>query len=179
LTEALQQVGGLQTQYAPSAYIGLWTRLHGFVRGELTRALESREAVQATLMRSTIHVVAASDYWPMTAGIRRGRQAWWRRAAGRPGRDVDMEAVTDAARRELADGPLKASDLTDRLSARGFSGIASSGLQLWLDLVRVPPSGTWERRRADLYGLAEQWLGPDTATEEEGQELLVRRYLGA
>jgi winged helix DNA-binding protein len=179
LTEALQQVGGLQTQYAPSAYIGLWTRLHGFARGDLTRALEAREAVQATLMRSTIHVVAASDYWPMAAGIRRGRQAWWRRAVGRPGRDVDMDAVTDAARRELADGPMKAPELTERLSARGFSAVAGSGLQLWLDLVRVPPSGTWERRRADLYGLAEQWLGPDTATEEEGQELLVRRYLGA
>ena len=27
-------------------------------------------------------------------------------------------------------------------------------------MVRVPPSGTWERRRADLYGLAEDWLGP-------------------
>ena len=26
------------------------------------------------------------------------------------------------------------------------------GATLWLDLVRVPPSGTWDRRRADLYG---------------------------
>ena len=36
----------------------------------------------------------------------------------------------------------------------------SSGVGLWIDLVRVPPSGTWERRRADLYAAAEDWVGP-------------------
>src|SRR5207244_2764741 len=49
---------------------------------------------------------------------------------------------------------------------------------LWTDFVRVPPSGTWERRRADLYGLAETWVGPPDATEEDGLAHLVRRYLG-
>jgi hypothetical protein len=44
--------------------------------------------------------------------------------------------------------------------------------------VRVPPSGTWEQRRADLYGLADDWLGRPGVTEAEGLELLVRRYLG-
>lgn len=48
---------------------------------------------------------------------------------------------------------------------------------MWLDLVRVEPSGTWEHRRADLYGLAETWLDKSTATEVEGLEHLVRRYL--
>ena len=51
---------------------------------------------------------------------------------------------------------------------------------MWLDLVRVPPSGTWERRRADLYAAAEHWLGrPGKIEEAEGTDLLVRRYLGA
>jgi hypothetical protein len=49
---------------------------------------------------------------------------------------------------------------------------------MWVDLVRVPPSGTWEQRRADLYGLAENWLGGSEPTEAEGLEHLVRRYLG-
>ena len=48
---------------------------------------------------------------------------------------------------------------------------------VFVDLVRVPPSGTWERRRADLYALAEDWVGPEDATEDEGIEHLVRRYL--
>jgi hypothetical protein len=49
---------------------------------------------------------------------------------------------------------------------------------MWIDLVRAPPSGTWEHRRADSYALAEKWLGPTDATPDEGIELLVRRYLG-
>ena len=30
LVRTLERVGGLQTQYAPSAYIALWSRLSGF-----------------------------------------------------------------------------------------------------------------------------------------------------
>jgi hypothetical protein len=41
----------------------------------------------------------------------------------------------------------------------------------------VPPSGTWERRRADLYGLADDWLGPWRVDPGEALEHLVRRYL--
>lgn len=54
------------------------------------------------------------------------------------------------------------------------------GIGIWVDLVRVPPSGTWERRRADLFGLAEQWVGPPPdLAQAEALEHLVRRYLGA
>ncbi|MDP8959715.1 MAG: winged helix DNA-binding domain-containing protein, partial [Actinomycetota bacterium] len=52
------------------------------------------------------------------------------------------------------------------------------GAGLWVDLLRVPPSGTWEKRRADLYALAESWLGPSEATTEDGLSHLVVRYLG-
>src|SRR5829696_3328621 len=58
LPRALEQVAGLQTQYAPSGYIGLWSRLDRFELPQLTRALERKTAVQGTLMRSTIHVVS-------------------------------------------------------------------------------------------------------------------------
>jgi hypothetical protein len=42
-------------------------------------------------------------------------------------------------------------------------------------MVRVPPSGTWERRRADLYGLADEWLPKPELTDP--LEHLVARYL--
>jgi hypothetical protein len=62
----------------------------------------------------------------------------------------------------------------------GSDSVISNGVNMWLDLVRVPPSGTWERRRADLYAEAEHWLGPPSPKldEEDGIELLVKRYLG-
>ena len=48
LTRAIERVGGLQTQYAPSAYVALWSRLRDFRREALTKALEQRRVVQAT-----------------------------------------------------------------------------------------------------------------------------------
>ena len=54
----------------------------------------------------------------------------------------------------------------------------SSGVGLWIDLVRVPPSGTWERRRADLYAAAEDWVGAARSTRTTRTEHARRRYLG-
>ena len=51
------------------------------------------------------------------------------------------------------------------------------GVGLWLDLVRVPPSGTWERRRADLYGLAADWLPAEPPTPAAAVDHLVTAYL--
>jgi hypothetical protein len=45
---ALERIGGIQAQYAPSSYIGLWSRVEGFRLGQLTRALEQRRAAQGT-----------------------------------------------------------------------------------------------------------------------------------
>jgi len=67
IPRAVERVGGLQTQYPPTAYIGLWSRHEGFERADLTRALERRSVVQGTLMRATIHIVSARDYSPLAA----------------------------------------------------------------------------------------------------------------
>jgi hypothetical protein len=84
-----------------------------------------------------------------------------------------MVAASEQLREALADGPRTVKELGDL--ATGFIGT----LGLWVDLVRVPPSGTWERRRADRLALAEQWVGPVDATEDEGLAHLVRAYLQA
>ena len=174
LAEALERVAGLQTQYAPSGYVGLWSRLKDFRRRDLTEALEHRRVVQATMMRSTIHMVSAGDFWPFVTGTRSGRRAWWLRTHGKR-EGPDMEAMAACLRAHLADGPRRRAELTAKLRAEGFDDVVWSGAGLWLDMVRVPPSGTWERRRADLYGLAEDWVGMPGVTEAQGMEHLVRR----
>jgi hypothetical protein len=172
IPEAISRVGGLQTQYAPSGYVGLWTRLSAFRRDALSEALEDRSVVQATLMRTTIHMVPGDEFWRFAAGVRQSRRIW----ALRAWRDLDEAAMVrraDELRSALADGPRTVKELGDH--GAGFVG----NLGLWVDLVRVPPSGTWDRRRADRLGLADAWLGPDDATELEGLTHLVRAYLRA
>jgi hypothetical protein len=171
LPRVLERIGGIQAQYAPSMYIGLWTRLEGLERDQLTRALVRRSVVQGSMMRATIHLVSKRDYWPFVVGIRRPLREWWLRTHGRD-TDAKKVSVNDRkVRRAFNGGTLKRAEIEEILGKRlGLAG-------LFLDMVRVPPSGTWERRRADLYGLAEDWVGPESATEREGVELLVRRYL--
>jgi hypothetical protein len=173
IPDALERVGGLQTQYAPSGYVGLWTRLAGFRRGELTAALEDRAVIQATLMRVTIHMVTRREYWTYAAGVRRARQASATRIPGAAAGEAESIAHADRLRTALADGPRTVKELGDL--GGGFVG----NLGLWVDLVRVPPSGTWERRRADRLALAEDWVGPSDATEDEGLAHLARAYLRA
>jgi hypothetical protein len=171
IPKLLEQTGGLQTQYAPSGYVGLWTRLEGFQRDALTRSLGRRTVVQSTLMRVTIHLVSAREYWLFAVGLRRWQRDWWLRTHGRTVTEGEMKRGAAKLRRALADGPKSVAELGDL--AKGFLG----NLGLWLELVRVPPSGTWERRRADLLGLAENWVERGEVTEEEGLEHLVRSYL--
>jgi hypothetical protein len=171
IPEAVEQIAGLQTQYAPSGYVGLWTRLAGFERDALTRALEDRSVVQATLMRVTIHIVSAREFWRYAAGVRQARRTAVLRASGLARNE---EAMVDAAGRmrvELQAGPKTVKELGPL--ATGFVGT----LGLWVDLVRVPPSGTWERRRADRLGLAHDWIAAEDVSEAEGLAHLVRAYL--
>jgi hypothetical protein len=173
LVHAIEQVGGLQTQYAPSGYVALWTRLAGFRRDALTEALEDRSVIQATLLRTTIHMVSAREYWPYAMGIRQARRAWALRLRPPAATEGTLQAAADRIRTALADGPRTVKELDGLVT--GFVGNAG----LWVDLVRVPPSGTWQRRRADRLGLAEQWVGRVDATEDDGLTHLVRAYLRA
>jgi hypothetical protein len=179
IADAVEQIGGLQTQNARSGYIGLWSRLSGLSRSDYTDALNDRRLIQGWLMRVTIHTVSAADYWPMAIAVREPRRAWWLRAWGRTVGALDMPSVAAAIAEELADGPLRQKELQARMTARGFSKEAVNGAALWIDLVRVPPQGTWDRPRADNYGLAADWLAPREISEEAAREVLVRRYLAA
>jgi hypothetical protein len=174
LPRALERMGGLQAQYAPSMYIGLWSRLEGFEREALTRALERRRVVQGTLLRSTIHLVSPADYWPFALAIEEGRRAWWLRTRRGALTDRQMREAAGRLRDALADGPLRRAQIDELVGKEMAQGVG-----LWVHMVRVPPSGTWERRRADLYRLAEDWLPRPDLDADGALDHLVRRYLAA
>ncbi|HEX6255559.1 MAG TPA: winged helix DNA-binding domain-containing protein [Euzebyales bacterium] len=181
LPAMLESVGGLQMQYAPSGYVGCWSRLEDVSRSRVTGALERRQVVQATLLRSTIHLVSAADFPMLFAATRISRQRSGRRAAQmRKLDEVDYVAIAEQVRGWFGDGPLERRELIARLEAEGVGKDHFESLSQWLELLRVPPQGTWERRRAHLYGLAVDELGVSAASidVDVAMELLVERYLG-
>jgi hypothetical protein len=173
IPRALERIGGIQDQYAPNAYIRLWSCLERFSRDDLTRALERRSVVQATLMRGTIHVVSKRDFWPFAVAIRGPQRNWWLRVRKPRPNERDLERQADELRALLADGPRRQQELVE-IVGRSWGMVGP-----WLELVRVPPSGTWESRRAHLFQTADDWLGPEDVELAEAVDHLVRCYLGA
>jgi hypothetical protein len=174
LPRVLERMGALQAQYAPSMYIGLWSRTRGLERDTLTSALERRAVVQGTLLRGTIHLVSRRDWWPFAVGVHESRRTWWLAVQRGSCTRADMERAAVVLREHLRDGPMPRKAIEEIVGKEVFAGIG-----LWVDMVRAPPSGTWERRRADLFADAESWVGPCDASPEASLELLARRYLGA
>lgn len=188
---ALEQLAGIQNQYAPNAYIRLWSCLEGFARQSLTRAYEEGSVVQGTLMRGTIHTVSAADYRLFAAGIRPALRKWAERVYPTPddGRQTldgrktldDPEALVARVRTALAGRSLPRAEL-QALRAEA-SAATWATVDIDAELLRVPPSGTWERRRANTYGLAADWLHPESLRgrepdAESGLAHLIGRYLG-
>ena len=132
---------------------------------------ELRAVIQGTLMRSTIHLVAPGDYWPFAVAVRDARRASWLRSV-RGFSPAQMAGAARTLRGKLADGPLTRTQIEELVGKDRARGVG-----LWLDMVRVPPSGTWERRRADLYGLAEDWLPGEPPTPAAALDHLVTSYL--
>lgn len=173
IPRVLERMGGLQAQYAPAIYVGLWARMAALGRHRVTAALEKRQVVQGTLLRATIHLVSAGDYWPFMIATKEARGRWFLQVYRGPATEADFVAAAETTRSLLASGPKSRTMLADAVGRDLWTGVG-----MFIDMVRVPPSGTWERRRADLYGLAEDWIPPNRSTIEGGTELLIRRYLG-
>jgi hypothetical protein len=124
-------------------------------------------------MRLTIHLVSARDWWPFAVATREARRRGWARHPAHAG-----ERATSAAARKvrsrIAAGPMQRKEIEAMV---GLGQGAIYGVGSWLDMVRVPPSGTWARRRADLFAAAEDWLGPEDAAPDQALDHAVSSYL--
>jgi hypothetical protein len=171
----LEQICGIQNQYAPNAYIRLWSTIRDFRRDDLTRAYETAAVVQGTLLRGTIHTVSAADYRLFAAAIRRPLQAWARRAYRAEDRDRDV--LVARVREAVRGRTVSRAELMEL--RQGASPSAWGTIDTDVELLRVPPSGTWERRRAHSFGLADDVLGESEPPDAHAAlEHLIRRYLG-
>ena len=95
---AIERLAALQAQWVPSPYVALWSRLEGFERGRLTRALRRGHVVKGSLMRGTLHLVSARDY-PLYATALRKEVAPWTNGRARPAPEL-VAAVRGYVRRQ-------------------------------------------------------------------------------
>jgi hypothetical protein len=76
---AIERLVGMQAQWPPAPYVGLWTRLTGFRRSALERAVRRGDVLKPTVMRGTLHLVTTRDY-PLFYAALREMNTWFGRS---------------------------------------------------------------------------------------------------
>ena len=100
VSTAIACVGPLHAQGVESTYVNLWSRIDGFRREQLTRALERRTVVRGRPLRSTLHLTSADDHGAFHAAARDYRADWWQRATGRRYEPRTIARAEEIVRRE-------------------------------------------------------------------------------
>ena len=72
----------MQAQWPPAPYVGLWTRLDGFRRPTLERAVLRGDVLKPSVMRGTLHLVTARDY-PLFYAAFKEMNSWFGPASAR------------------------------------------------------------------------------------------------
>jgi hypothetical protein len=73
---AIERIAGMQAQWPPSPYVGLWSRVTGFKRDALEQAILRGDVMKPTVMRGTLHLVTTRDY-PMFWWALRDMPTWY------------------------------------------------------------------------------------------------------
>ncbi len=182
---AIERLAALQAQWAPSPYLALWSRLKDFDRESLWNAIEKKHTViRARLMRGTLHLVSARDFYAYavaTQDLQRG--AWNRLQVGAGVDPKEVAKLAVAYTREPRTSEDVVTHLTERLGSFGgpYKWLIWRFVSAHADLVSAPPAGHWAHGGTNVpYVAARHWIGGGARpTEEKAIELLIRRYLAA
>jgi Winged helix DNA-binding domain len=178
--DAIEHLGGMQSQAPLAPYLGLWTRVRDFAPGELSALTEERQVVRMHLMRNTVHLVSARDSlgWRGVFSPLHAAEFGARFRRGMEG--VDRDALLREAKRLLEERP-RTRDELGTLLAQSWPGADPSALAYavthHIALCQVPPRGTWGGKGPAAWAPVESWLG--APLHAVPVEALVLRYLGA
>ena len=181
---AIERLAGLQAQWSPAPYIGLWTRLTRFAIADLERALADRTVVKATVMRGTLHLLSAREFPFYATATAAARSDLWRNPKLEAG--IDLDRLEARLLRYTAKTPRTFDELAE------FIADAAPGdrdRQRYLirrlvfnrgAVVHTPPSGTWRHFRTGGYIAGRSWVtGWHEPAVAEATDHVVRRHLAA
>jgi len=179
---AIEHLVAMQAQVARPPFVGLWTRLQGFLRAELTDALHARRVVRVTSLRGTLHLMTSADYLGLRGAIQpmltRGMQSILRERASA----LDLDALGAEGRKFFGKAPATFDALRAHLKAKfpkGDERAMAYAIRNHLPLVQVPTDAAWAFPAAADFALADAWLSKRVPTTASSAERLVLRYLAA
>lgn len=182
--DLIRHLVGLQAQESNPPYFGLWSRLQGFRREQLTELLEQRLAVRCALQRGTLHLLAADDLLALRPLLQPALARMLATNHGKKLAGADTLTVAKAGRALLATQALDSTQLGQQL-ARVWPEAEPASLAVAVRcheaLIQLPPAGTWEQHKNALLLPADLWLGRQLATRATQPTLdtMLLRYLAA
>jgi hypothetical protein len=172
---AIERLAGLQAQWPPSPYVGLWSRLTAFKRESLERAVLRGDVLKPTVMRGTLHLVTARDY-AMFWWALRDMPTWY----GETHLTHALKALSGA--RELAEkAPLTHKEALDYLESVGHTEDIERrrifhAVRRRAHLLHGPDSALWTTQPSAVF---HPYPEPEAWDVLGARAELVRRYLAA
>jgi hypothetical protein len=175
VVRAVERVAGLQAQLGTTPYVGLWSRVEGFRRKQLERALLAGKVTRGVLMRGTVHLVTAADYGLFASAIEVAPAGWVR-----PDDDELARTIVPSLRSFCAE-PRTRGEIDEWLGRE--HGVRVEGPNgLWYALrvhgriAHAPESSLWSSPIQRPRFVAVEVPTPEG---EAARAELVRRYLAA
>jgi len=193
IARAVEQLAGLQAQHPGWPRVGLWSRLRRMTPTDLAEALARREIVRATLMRGTLHIVSAADFWSfstVTLAIRQTQfRLYYEQDATDPRIIERLRPTHEAALAALAEKPHSMAELRTVLAAAAPTAAADRD-ELYVGrhfiatvpLIDFPAPAGEARYGRSTYVSAAEWLGPappEASDPRRALGLVAERYFGA
>jgi hypothetical protein len=171
-TAVIERLVGMQAQWPPAPYVGIWTRTTSFRREALERELASAAIVKATVIRQTLHLVTRRDYALLGAALSETNFPWessqakllapWVRALAGEGPVTTAEALAHLGREHALTG----------VNARR----AWRGARVRAHLVHHPETALWHARPGGRFVALEE---PESHDPTEARAEIFRRYFAA
>jgi Winged helix DNA-binding domain len=176
---AIERLAGMQAQYSPSPYIGLWSRVRDFKREELEVALADQLVYKATLMRGTLHLVSARQFDLFRIASRFPRHVWSEGPRQLVERGIDVEALREEILVALDARPLKKPELE-----RAFRHRIPTDLPDWVAFSVIVSVGAAINHHEDarfghFAGSRYRRAPLPAADPEDATRAVVRSYLAA
>jgi hypothetical protein len=168
----IERLVGMQAQWPPAPYVGIWTRTTSFRRAALERELAKASVVKATVMRQTLHLVTRRDYALLRAALSETNFPWESTGAKR---------LAPLIRALAATGPVTSAEALAHLErAHGLTGrearLAWRGARVRAHVLHHHETALWNGRPEGRFLAVEE---PELHDPTEARAEILRRYLAA
>jgi winged helix DNA-binding protein len=171
-TAVIERLVGMQAQWPPAPYVGIWTRTTSFKRRALERELASAAIVKATAMRQTLHLITRRDYALLRAATSETNFPWQSAVA---------ERLAQSVRALAASGPVTSAEALAHLEREhGLTGIdarrAWRAARVRAHVLHHHETALWNGRPEGRFAAVEE---PEEHDPTEARAEIFRRYLAA